>query len=84
MVAGLTPTSVHATAFATLTLANNLLGLAPGPFVTGLIADKVGLLDALRVILLIGLVATAIFSLAKRKYATELIDLDAMRAKARI
>lgn len=31
MVANLTHASVHGTAFATLTLANNLLGLAPGP-----------------------------------------------------
>ncbi len=37
-VANLTNPAIHATAFATLTLANNLLGLAPGPFVTGLIA----------------------------------------------
>ncbi|WP_283150999.1 MFS transporter [Silvimonas soli] len=84
MVAGLTPTSIHATAFATLTLANNLLGLAPGPFVTGLIADKVGLLVALRVILFIGLLATAVFVIAKRKYSHDLAYLDAMRAKARI
>jgi len=40
MVANLTHVSVHGTAFATLTLANNLLGLAPGPFVTGALADR--------------------------------------------
>ena len=38
MVANLTH-SVHGTAFATLTLANNLLGLAAGPFITGVLAD---------------------------------------------
>ena len=31
MVAGLTPAAIHGTAFATLTLANNFLGLAPRP-----------------------------------------------------
>ena len=43
MVANLTPASIRATAFGTLTLANNLLGLAAGPLVVGAIADKVGL-----------------------------------------
>ena len=32
--------AISGTAFATLTLANNLLGLAPGPWVTGLLADR--------------------------------------------
>ena len=48
MVASLTPAAIHGTAFATLTLANNFLGLAPGPIVTGWLADRIGLLDALR------------------------------------
>ena len=40
MVANLTPASIRATAFGTLTLANNLLGLAAGPLVVGLLADQ--------------------------------------------
>ena len=44
---GLTPAAIHGTAFATLTLANNFLGLAPGPIVTGWLADRIGLLGAL-------------------------------------
>lgn len=43
MVANLTPESLRATAFGTLTLANNLLGLAAGPFVMGVLADHYGL-----------------------------------------
>ena len=43
MVANLTPLPIHGTAFATLTLANNLLGLAAGPLVTGMLADCVAL-----------------------------------------
>lgn len=50
MVAGLTRASLHATAFATLTLADNLLGLAPGPIAIGVLADRIGLLGALQVI----------------------------------
>jgi MFS family permease len=49
MVGNLTPTAIHASAFATLTLANNLLGLAPGPFLTGVMADRIGLLGALQI-----------------------------------
>ena len=41
----LTHESIRATAFGTLTLANNLLGLAAGPLVTGILADRFGLVD---------------------------------------
>ena len=40
MVANLTRESIRSTAFGTLTLANNLLGLAAGPLVVGMLADK--------------------------------------------
>jgi MFS family permease len=83
MVAGLTPTSIHATAFATLTPANNLLGLAPGPFVPGMLADHLGLLDALRLITFIGLAAGTMFMIGKRSYAKDLSHLDAMREHAK-
>lgn len=77
MVANLTHMSVHGTAFATLTLANNLLGLAPGPFVTGALADRVGLLGAFQLIPLISLAAAAVFLFARRHY---LADLHRTRA----
>ncbi len=48
MVANLTHLLIHGTAFATLTLANNLLGMAPGPFLTGVVADRMGLMAALQ------------------------------------
>lgn len=47
LVAGLTPRALHGTAFAVLTLANNAFGLAPGPIVTGALADRIGLLAAM-------------------------------------
>lgn len=77
MVANLTKAAIHATAFATLTLANNLLGLAPGPIVTGMLADHVGLLEAMRMVPLAGLGAAVLFFLGKRTYAADLQRLAA-------
>lgn len=72
MVGNLTPTTVHASAFAMLTLANNLLGLAPGPFLTGVIADRIGLLGALQVVPLVSVGAAVAFAFGKRYYADDL------------
>lgn len=79
MVANLTPVAVHATAFATLTIANNLLGLAPGPFVTGFLADRIGLLGALQWIPLASLAATVAFWIGRRFYADDLRIIAAWR-----
>ncbi|MGH6650438.1 MAG: MFS transporter [Sphingopyxis sp.] len=73
MVANLTPAALHGSAFATLTLAHNLLGLAPGPILTGRIADTVGLLDALRFLPVAAVIAALLFLAARRSY---LADLD--------
>ena len=61
MVAGLTPAAIHGTAFATLTLANNFLGLAPGPIVTGWLADQIGLMEAFRWLPLAGMAGALMF-----------------------
>ena len=66
MVAGLTPAAIHGTAFATLTLANNVLGLAPGPIVTGWLADRVGLLGALQWLPLPSIAAALVFLCARQ------------------
>jgi MFS family permease len=66
MVAGLTPAAIHGTAFATLTLANNFLGLAPGPIVTGWLADQIGLLEALRWLPLASIAAALVFLCARQ------------------
>ncbi|MFJ9409445.1 MFS transporter [Streptomyces sp. NPDC101393] len=68
MVANLTPAALSATAFATLTLANSLLGLAPGPAVTGMLADRLGLLDALQLVPLVALASGAAFAVGRRFY----------------
>ena len=75
MVANLTHYKVHGTAFATLTLANNLLGLAPGPFITGRVSDIIGLDAAFRLVPLIGIASAAVFFYAKRHYHNDMARL---------
>ncbi|MFM0596582.1 MFS transporter [Paraburkholderia dilworthii] len=82
MVANLTPPSIHASAFATLTLANNLLGLAPAAVLTGVIADRIGLLGALQLVPFAPLVAAVAFFIGKRNYAGDLDRLNALRQQA--
>lgn len=72
MVANLTPLAIHGSAFATLTLANNLIGLAPGPILTGWLADKLGLLETLRLLPLPCCLAALVFALARRSYLADL------------
>ncbi|MGW7327855.1 MFS transporter [Streptomyces sp. NPDC054840] len=68
MVANLTPPAIAATAFATLTLAQSLLGLAPGPAVTGMLADRFGLLGAFQLVPLVAIGATAAFLIGRHSY----------------
>jgi hypothetical protein len=77
MVGNLTPTAIHASAFATLTLANNLLGLAPGPFLTGVMADRIGLLGALQIIPLASMAAAVAFAFGRRYYIADLKRIQA-------
>jgi MFS family permease len=65
-VAAGAPAEAHGTAFAALTLANNFLGLAPGPYLTGAAADRWGLLHALQLAPIAGVIAAFAFSLARR------------------
>lgn len=76
MVANLTHASVHGTAFATLTLANNLLGLATGPLITGRVSDLIGLHAAFQLVPLISIGAAAVFFLAKRHYHRDMERLQ--------
>ena len=72
MVANLTPLAIHGTAFATLTLAHNLIGLAPGPILTGRIADSIGLYAAFQWLPLVSLLSALVFALARRSYLADL------------
>lgn len=78
MVANLTPLAIHGSAFATLTLANNVIGLAPGPILTGRLADSLGLLGAFRLLPLPCLAAALVFTAMRRTY---LADLGAQTIK---
>lgn len=75
MVANLTHYKVHGTAFATLTLANNLLGLAPGPFLTGRVSDIIGLDAAFQLVPLISIASAAVFFYAKQHYHNDMARL---------
>lgn len=83
MVANLTHASIHGTAFATLTLANNLLGLAPGPLVTGVLADRMGLRAAFALVPLISIVAALAFIHARRHYHHDLERIRGLCAPGR-
>ncbi|WP_250455399.1 MFS transporter [Caballeronia sp. ATUFL_M2_KS44] len=82
MVANLTPPSIHSSAFATLTLANNLLGLAPAAFLTGVLADRIGLAGALQLVPFAPLLAAFAFFIGRRNYTGDLNRLDALRQQS--
>jgi MFS family permease len=75
MIANCTPRAVHSTAMAVLALAYNLLGLAPGPYVTGLLADRYDLLEALKVLPLACLLSAGAMALVRHDYAAEVAGL---------
>jgi hypothetical protein len=68
VVADVTSPAIRATVFATLTLANNLIGLAPGPFLTGMLADAMGLDGAMRIVPLTSILAAVLYIAAARSY----------------
>ncbi len=72
MVANLTPASIRATAFGTLTLANNVLGMAAGPVVTGVLADRLGLQGAMQVVPLISVLVIVALVVGRRAYPSSL------------
>ena len=70
LVAQLTPASVRASALGMLAMANNLIGLAAGPVVTGILADRIGLAAALRWVPVVSAVALAVLALGRRAHPT--------------
>ncbi|MBS9372163.1 MFS transporter [Rhodococcus sp. B50] len=83
MVARLTHESVRASALGTLTVANNVLGLATGPFVVGVLADRLGLLAALQLAPLVYALAIVSLIFGRRLYASgvqKLADYSAAAA----
>lgn len=82
MVASLTHRSVQASAMGTLTLANNLLGLALAPILIGALADRLGLLGALQLAPLVYVPAVLFMVFGKRLHPRGLAKLQALNAEA--
>jgi MFS family permease len=82
IVANLTPASIHASAFAVLTLANNLLGLAPAAILTGIVADRIGLLGALQLVPIAPLLAAVAFAIGRCSYKRDLDRVNGLNEKA--
>jgi MFS family permease len=72
VAADLTPPAIHGTTFAVLTLINNLLGLAPGPILAGIIADRAGLGAGLATVSCASVLAAGAFVLSRRFYDRDL------------
>ena len=81
MVASLTHSSVQASAMGTLTLANNLLGLALAPILVGALADRLGLLGALQLAPLVYVSAVLFMVFGKRLHPRGLAKLQALNAE---
>ncbi|MFC9788156.1 MFS transporter [Rhodococcus sp. NPDC127528] len=82
VVAGLTHPAVRSSALGTLTVANNILGLATGPFVIGLLADRLGLVEALQLAPLVYVLAIVALYLGRRMYPAGLAKLADQTASA--
>jgi MFS family permease len=78
IVCDVTHPGVRATVAATMTLANNLIGLAPGPLIVGVLSDVFGLKLALTLAPALALAAALSFVLVSRGY-----EADAARIRAR-
>jgi len=71
VVADVVHPGVRATGLAVLALFQNLLGLAAGPYIAGMLSDAVGLQTALALTPAFGLVAAGFFLLANRCYEAD-------------
>jgi MFS family permease len=80
LVCALTAESIRATAFGTLTLANNLLGLAAGPLITGILADRLGLESAMKIVPMVAVGAVVALYLGRRAYPASLAKIRAAGA----
>jgi len=76
-VIDVTHPALRATAIATVAMVSNLIGLAPGPYVVGVLSDSIGLKSALTVVPVAGLFASACFLLAARNYERDVAAKEA-------
>jgi MFS family permease len=71
IVTEVTNPAIRATAIATIVLADNLLGLAPGPVLVGAISDHTSLQAALTVVPVASIVGALFYMLASKSYAKD-------------
>ena len=83
MVANLTEESIRATALGTLTLANSVLGLAAGPFVVGLLADRYGLETAMKIIPFVSVAVIVALVIGRKTYTASLRKVNPQALEVR-
>ncbi|WP_430335347.1 MFS transporter [Rhodococcus sp. ACT016] len=81
IVASLSHPSIRASAFGAGTFANNIFGMALGPFVVGMLSDRLGLLGALQWVPLSYIIAIAVLALGLKLYPAGLRKLAALELK---
>ena len=77
MVTNLTHESIRATALGTLSVANNLLGLAAGSLVTGILADQFGLVGAMKIVPIVAVGALIALLIGRKYYVRSLAKVNA-------
>ena len=76
VVADVVHPGVRATGLSVLALAQNLFGLAAGPFLVGVLSDAYGLQAALALVPVSGLAAAGFFLLAARSYESDVRQVE--------
>lgn len=80
VVVDVTHPGLRATATAVLSLTQNLIGLAGGPLLTGVLSDRYGLQAAMAIAPLFCLLAAVMFVLAARWYEADLLRATSHRS----
>ncbi|MGW6376129.1 MFS transporter [Rhodococcus sp. NPDC055112] len=81
IVASLSHPSIRASAFGAGTFANNIFGMALGPFVVGMLSDRLGLLGALQWVPLAFVASIAVLVAGMKLYPAGLSKLAALELK---
>jgi predicted MFS family arabinose efflux permease len=76
VIASLVHPGLRATALATLAVVQNVVGLAAGGFVTGILSDRLGIAHALAVVPLVAVGSAGLFLAGARHYEQELGQAD--------
>jgi MFS family permease len=77
VIASLVQPGLRATAFATLAVVQNVVGLSSGGLLTGILSDHLGIARALAVVPVAALGAAAFFYAGSRNYERELLAAPA-------